>query len=125
MIILVAVRFFVLFAVYTSQRRWLIGLVTVYFKHSIWSFFSLAFSLWCEQAGANFGEVLIPTTLPAAVKAVDDSALLLCSVSGISIGTFVTRAHNVTGEVFIVSSRILEVSVRALLVMQFAGDVVV
>jgi hypothetical protein len=71
--------------------------------------------LWCETAGASFGEVLIPTTLPSAVKDVDDSALLLCSASGISIGTFVTRAHNVTGDVFIVSSRILEISVRVCL----------
>jgi Electron transfer DM13 len=65
--------------------------------------------LWCEQAGANFGEVLIPTTLPTNLDAVDDSALLLCSASGTSIGTFVTRAHNVTGEVVVLSERVLEI----------------
>ena len=46
---------------------------------SIQDYLGGSFSVWCTTAAANFGEVVIPTTLPESVTAVDDSSLLVCA----------------------------------------------
>ena len=46
---------------------------------SIQDYLGGSFSVWCRTAAANFGEVVIPSTLPESVSAVDDSSLLLCA----------------------------------------------
>jgi hypothetical protein len=61
---------------------------------------------------ATDGPTLSPIVVPTAPSAI--AAPTSGSDLPLSIGTLVTRAHNVTGEVFIVSSRILEIVVRAL-----------
>jgi hypothetical protein len=72
-----------------------------------------SFSVWCETAVTNFGEVIIPSTLPSSITSVDDSSLLICGESEpYLLGNFTTRAHNVTGTVFVISDRILEITVR-------------
>jgi Electron transfer DM13 len=47
---------------------------------SIQDYLGGSFSVWCETALANFGEVLIPSKLPDSVSAVDDSSLIMCHV---------------------------------------------
>jgi hypothetical protein len=84
---------------------------------SIQDYLGGSFSVWCESALANFGEVVIPSTLPDSISAVDDSALLVCSNDNVDsqpylLGTFTTRAHNVSGSVYVVSDHILEITVR-------------
>ena len=84
---------------------------------SIQEYLGGSFSVWCKSAAVNFGEVVIPTTLPESVSAVDDSALLICSSTELKetepylIGNFTTRAHNVTGTVYLVSNHIIEIRV--------------
>jgi Electron transfer DM13 len=46
---------------------------------SIQDFLGGSFSVWCTTALANFGEVVIPSSLPGSVAAVDDSSLLVCA----------------------------------------------
>ena len=84
---------------------------------SIQDYLGGSFSVWCTTAAANFGEVVIPTTLPESVTAVDDSSLLVCSNPVLEdnesylIGNLTTRAHNVTGTVYLISDHIIEIKV--------------
>lgn len=82
---------------------------------SVQDFLGGSFSVWCTAATANFGEVVIPSTLPESLSAVDDSSLLICSTPMLEetgsyfIGNLTTRAHNVSGSVFAISDRIIEI----------------
>ena len=86
---------------------------------SVQDYLGGSFSVWCLTAAANFGEVVIPDTLPESISAVDDSSLLLCAVpisidtetEPYLIGNLTTRAHNVTGTVYVVSDHIIEIRV--------------
>jgi hypothetical protein len=80
--------------------------------------------------GPTLSPIVVPTapsTIAAPTSGSTTSAPTVKSNSDLplSIGTLATRAHNVTGEVFIISSRILEIVVRALFVVLFARGVVV
>jgi hypothetical protein len=85
---------------------------------SIQDYLGGSFSVWCETAVTNFGEVIIPSTLPSSISSVDDSSLLICTeseeeeVGPYLLGNFTTRAHDVTGTVYVISDRILEITVR-------------
>ena len=46
---------------------------------SIQDFLGGSFSVWCTNAAVNFGEVVIPSSLPESVSDVDDSSLLKCT----------------------------------------------
>jgi hypothetical protein len=77
-----------------------------------------AFSVWCETAAANFGEILIPATLEGlGVVATEDGPALECSenVAEVSnpvlLGPLVTRAHEVAGEVYLLSESVIEIKV--------------
>jgi hypothetical protein len=86
---------------------------------SIQDYLGGSFSVWCKAATANFGEVVIPGTIPDSVSAVDDSSLLLCSTSMTEvsknepylIGNLTTRSHNVAGTVYVISDHIIEIKV--------------
>jgi Electron transfer DM13 len=84
---------------------------------SIQDFLGGSFSVWCTAATANFGEVVIPSTIPGSLTTVDDSALLICSDPKLQetepylIGNLTTRAHNVTGTVYLISDHIIEIKV--------------
>ena len=84
---------------------------------SILDYLGGSFSVWCTAATANFGEVVIPSTIPESVIAVDDSSLLVCSNNALEdnesylIGDLTTRAHNVTGTVYLISDHIVEIKV--------------
>ena len=90
---------------------------------SIQDYLGGSFSVWCTAATANFGEVVIPSTIPDSVSAVDDSSLLLCSTSTTEvsenepylIGNLTTRSHNVAGTVYVISDHIIEIKVCILL----------
>lgn len=68
-----------------------------------------AISVWCELFAANFGEVVIPTTLPGLVSTVNGPNRTCTVPAEVSLGSLVTRAHRVTGQVVIVSERVLEI----------------
>jgi Electron transfer DM13 len=74
------------------------------------SLFPSAISVWCESAGANFGEVLIPASFNGTglVSAADGPALE-CSFPEVSLGNLTTRAHDVSGEIFVLSESVLEI----------------
>ena len=84
---------------------------------SIQNFLGGSFSVWCTVATANFGEVVIPSSIPDSVTAVDDSSLLVCAnppseeSESLLIGSFTSRAHNVTGTVYLISDHIIEIKV--------------
>jgi hypothetical protein len=84
---------------------------------SIQDFLGGSFSVWCTAAAANFGEIVIPSSLPGSVAAVDDSSLLVCATPTLQeteaylIGNLTTRAHNVTGTVYLISERVIEIRV--------------
>ena len=84
---------------------------------SIQEYLGGSFSVWCTAAFANFGEVVIPTALPESIASVDDSALLVClspkleETESYLIGNLTTRAHNVTGTVYLISNHIIEIKV--------------
>lgn len=70
-----------------------------------------AISVWCETFAANFGEVVIPRTLPGLVSSAD-GPVRNCTVPAVfelPVGSLVTRAHRVAGQVVILSDRALEV----------------
>jgi hypothetical protein len=80
--------------------------------------FAAAFAVWCETAAANFGEVLIPATLDGlGVVATTDGPALECSVEAtpvsgpVLLGPLVTRAHEVAGEVYLLSESVVEIKV--------------
>ena len=74
------------------------------------SFHVKAISLWCEAAGANFGEVVIPASFNGTgLVSTANGPALKCSSPGISLGNFTERAHNVAGEVIVLSESVLEV----------------
>jgi hypothetical protein len=80
--------------------------------------FAAAFAVWCETAAANFGEVLIPATLDGlGVVATADGPALECSVEAtpvsgpVLLGPLVTRAHEVAGEVYLLSESVVEIKV--------------
>lgn len=81
-------------------------------------------SVWCKAFAINFGELVIPDE--AAVEGLKDAIdgpELLCSTGAdmsayydgiapaedISLGSIVGRAHDVSGEVYVLSDRVLEV----------------
>jgi hypothetical protein len=86
---------------------------------SIQDYLGGSFSVWCTVAAANFGEIVIPDTLPDSISAVDDSSLLMCvapvlvdnETEAFLIGNLTTRAHNVTGTVYLISDHIIEIRV--------------
>ena len=84
---------------------------------SVQEYLGGSFSVWCTVAAANFGEIIIPTTLPDSVSAVDDSSLLVCATpmseetEPFFIGNLTTRAHNVSGAVYLISDHIVEIRV--------------
>jgi Electron transfer DM13 len=68
-------------------------------------------SIWCRNFAANFGEVKIPTTL-TGLPPTSEGPAPVCStanVGGLSLGIIPTLGHKVTGEVVVISSKILEV----------------
>jgi hypothetical protein len=85
---------------------------------SIQDYLNGSFSVWCVQAAENFGEVVVPSNIPESVSAVDDSSLLVCTTptsqetESYFIGNLTTRAHNVTGSVYLISGRVIEIRVR-------------
>ena len=95
---------------------------------SIQEYLGGSFSVWCTVAAANFGEVVIPTTLPDSVSAVDDSSLLACATPMFEetepflIGNLTTRAHNVSGTVYLISDHIIEIKVCVLYAAKEKSD---
>ena len=69
-------------------------------------------SVWCEQFSANFGEVIIPTTLEGVADA-ESGPSLACApaveAEPVSIGNLITRNHDVEGEVVFISESVLEI----------------
>ena len=70
-------------------------------------------SVWCRTFAANFGEVVVPKNLKNLSNTTDSGLKLQCKAASdpppISLGTFPSLAHQVGGEVVIISDRILEV----------------
>jgi DOMON domain len=56
---------------------------------SIQDYLGGSVSVWCETAAASFGEVLIPSTLPNSVSAVDDSSMLKCRSTESEMSDFI------------------------------------
>ncbi len=46
---------------------------------SIQNFLGGSFSVWCETAATSFGDVVVPSSLPESISAVDDSSLKKCA----------------------------------------------
>jgi hypothetical protein len=74
--------------------------------------------------------VVIPNTLPKSVTTIDDSAFLVCLNETIEetesylIGNLTPRAHNVTGTVYLISDRIIEIQVSELILLTYADECV-
>ena len=68
-----------------------------------------AISVWCETFAANFGEVVINATLSGLTTTANGPARTCVKPAEVSLGSFVTRAHRVTGEVVILSERVLQI----------------
>jgi hypothetical protein len=88
------------------------------FTDLVLAFLSPAFAVWCEAAAANFGEVHIPATLDSlGVAATADGPALECTenvaevANPVLLGPMVTRAHEVAGEVYLLSESVIEIKV--------------
>lgn len=82
------------------------------YVHTFTASFS-ANDLQCERFSANFGEVLIPDTLPDSLPVTLDSELqciMKTQNEPFSLGEFTTRAHEVAGAATIVSDRIIKLT---------------
>ena len=78
-------------------------------------------SVWCRAFGINFGDLVIPEESALVdLVATADGPELQCSTganmsqyadgsSGMEIGSFVSRAHDVAGDVYALSDRVLEI----------------
>ena len=78
-------------------------------------------SVWCRAFGINFGDLVIPEKSALVDLATTaDGPELQCSTgadmsqyadesSGMEIGSFVGRAHDVAGDVYVLSDRVLEI----------------
>ena len=92
---------------------------------SLQDFLGGSFSVWCTSAAVNFGEIVIPSSLPASVTGVDDSSLLVCAspivkeTEAFLIGNLTTRAHNVTGKVYLISEHVIEIRVCLLDLLKY------
>jgi hypothetical protein len=84
-----------------------------------------ALSIWCEQAGVSFGDIVVPGSLNATVPSTEDGPALECPASAnvtapvaspdadpIYVGPLVTREYDVTGEVYLLSESVIEIQVR-------------
>ena len=71
-----------------------------------------AISVWCETASSSFGEVLIPASIDASLATTAEGPPLKCTTptTTVALGNFTTRAHNVQGEVKVLSKSVLEIS---------------
>ncbi|KAL7560042.1 hypothetical protein ACA910_000081 [Epithemia clementina (nom. ined.)] len=77
---------------------------------SLLDYLNGSLSLWCESVGANFGEVVLNATA-YDLSTLEQTALgqgpnFECA--SITLGTFETRAHEVTGTLVALSDRVLE-----------------
>ena len=69
----------------------------------------IAISVWCETFFANFGEVIIPTTLFGLTTTESGPKLLCSGPVEVSLGALPTRGHRVSGQIFALSERVLEI----------------
>ena len=78
---------------------------------SIRDIFGGSFSVWCKQFSANFGEVVIPRSIPGLISSVNGPELQCNNdlTSLVSLGQLSSLAHGVAGEVVVLSDRIIEI----------------
>ena len=69
----------------------------------------IAISVWCETFFANFGEVIIPTSLFGLTTTESGPKLLCSGPVEVSLGALPTRGHRVSGQIFALSERVLEI----------------
>ena len=69
----------------------------------------VAISVWCETFSANFGEIIIPSILSGLTNTVNGPKLLCSRPVEVLLGNFPTRGHRVSGQVFALSERVLEI----------------
>jgi Electron transfer DM13 len=79
---------------------------------SIYDILGGSISVWCRTFAVSFGEVLVPTTLDGSFDGPNEPDLQCSSTDTsqeISLGNLPTLAHQVSGEVVILSEHVVEV----------------